>query len=462
MRLHQLAFWRRSTPSRLTAGTFLGLIAFGALGLHTIPALYVEGVPLGWIDALFTATSAICVTGLIVVDTATHFTRLGQAYLLVLIQLGGLGIITLTSLLILGLGGRLSVRTESVTTSMVPSMSAVAPGLDTSRLVRDVVLFTLGFELLGALLLFAWFAPHFPLGEAAWHAFFHAVSAFCNAGFSTFSDSLIGWQQHAPVLVILMALIVIGGLGFLTLEEVTQRWRARRSPDRLRLSLHSKLVFAATGAAIVVGAVLFTIFEWRGAFAELSPLARVLGGTFMSVTARTAGFNAIDYAQASDASNFLTILLMTVGGAPGSTAGGLKITTVVVIGLVAWARMRGATSVSVWARTIPEETVQRAIGVAVFAFTVVAIAIFLLTTTETQEAPGVGFLREVFEVVSAFNTVGLSLGSTGHLETGSRVVITVLMFIGRVGPLAFAAALALRARGVRQSFSYAREDVSIG
>lgn len=462
MRLHELAFWRRATPSRLTAGTFLGLIALGTVGLHTMPALYVSGRPLGWVDALFTATSAICVTGLIVVDTATHFTRLGQAYLLLLIQLGGLGIITLTSLLILGLGGRLSVRTESVTTSMVPSLSAVGTGLDAKRLVRDVVLFTLGAELLGATLLFAWFLPHFPVGDAAWHALFHAVSAFCNAGFSTFSDSLVGWQRHAPVLLILMVLIVVGGLGFLTLEEVLVRWRTRGVTDRLRLSLHTRLVFAATAGAIVTGAVLFTVFEWHGVFADLPPLARVLGGTFMSVTARTAGFNAIDYAQASDASNFLTILLMTVGGAPGSTAGGLKITTVVVIGLVAWARMRGRTSVSVWSRTIPEETVQRAIGVAVFASTVVAIAIFLLTTTETQEAPGVGFLRDVFEVVSAFNTVGLSLGSLGHLETGSRVVISVLMFIGRVGPLAFAAALALRARSHQQPYSYAREDVSIG
>jgi trk system potassium uptake protein TrkH len=461
MRLHELAVWRRASPARLTAGTFLGLIALGALGLRFIPALYAGGRPLGWVDALFTATSAICVTGLIVVDTATHFTRAGQAYLLLLIQLGGLGMITLTSLLILGLGGRLSLRTESATTSIATSLASV-PGLDTFRLVRDVVLFTLAFEAVGAGLLFAWFLPHFPPGEAAWHAVFHAVSAFCNAGFSTFSDSLIGWQRSVPVLLTIMGLVVAGGLGFLTLEELALRWRMRRSSERLRLSLHSRLVFAATAAALLVGALLFTVFEWRGVFRALPPMGRVLGGAFMSVTARTAGFNAIDYAQASDASNFLTILLMTVGGAPGSTAGGLKITTVVVIGLVAWARMRGDTAVSAWRRTIPEETVQRAIGVAVFAITVVAISIFLLTTTEVQEAPGVGFLREVFEAVSAFNTVGLSLGATGHLETGSRVVLTVLMFIGRVGPLSFAAALALRARANRQPYSYAREDVSIG
>jgi trk system potassium uptake protein TrkH len=291
---------------------------------------------------------------------------------------------------------------------------------------------------------------------------FHAVSAFCNAGFSTFTDSLISWQRSAPVLGTVMALVVIGGLGFLTLEEVALRWQARHRPDRLRLSLHSRLVFAATAAALVTGAVLFTTFEWGGLLRDLPPAARVLGGTFMSVTARTAGFNAVDYAQATDASNFLTILLMTVGGAPGSTAGGLKITTVVVIALLAWSRVRGETNVSVWSRTIPDETVQRAIGVSVFAFSVVAIAIFLLTALERQEAPGTGFLRVVFEAVSAFNTVGLSLGSIGHLEPASRVLVTILMFIGRVGPLSFAAALALRAREVRPRFSFAREDVSIG
>jgi trk system potassium uptake protein TrkH len=433
----------------------------GTLGLRLLPGLYTAGLPLGWVDALFTATSAICVTGLVVVDTATHFTRLGQAYLLLLIQLGGLGMITLTSLLILGLGGRLSVRAEALTTSMASSITA-APGVDAFRLVRDVVLFTLAFEGVGAVMLFAAFAPHLGAGDALWHAVFHAVSAFCNAGFSTFGDSLIGWQRSAPVLLPTMLLIVIGGLGFLTLEEVALRWRGRGDGAPRRLSLHTRLVFVATALAVGVGAVLFTLFEWEGVLRELSPAARMLGGTFMSVTARTAGFNAVDYGQASDATNFLTILLMTVGGAPGSTAGGLKITTVVVIGLLAWARVRGNTTVSVWSRTIPDETVQRAIGVSVFAITVVAIAIFALTTIEVQEAPGAGFLRVVFEAVSAFNTVGLSLGSTGHLEPASRALVTVLMFIGRVGPLSFAAALALRAREVRPRISFAREDLSIG
>jgi trk system potassium uptake protein TrkH len=453
-----LAFWRRYSPPQLTAGTFLLAILAGTLGLHATPAFYVGGVPLGWVDALFTATSAICVTGLIVVDTATHFTRLGQGFLLLLIQLGGLGMITITSLVILGLGGRLSVRTETVTKSVASSLQ----GVDPWQLTRDVVGFTLAIEAIGTLLLFGAFRTQLPPSEALWHALFHAVNAFCNAGFSTFSESLVPWATNAPVLLVVMLLVVLGGLGFLTLEELALRIRARRNPGRRRLSLHSRLVFSATAAALVLGWVLFSVFEWRGTLQELPPVMRVLNGLFMSVTARTAGFNTIVYGEASDATNFLTILLMTVGGAPGSTAGGLKITTIVVIGLLAWSRVRGQTSVSVWARTIPEETVQRAVGIGVFAFTAVALAIFLFTAFEEQVAPGVGFLRLAFEAVSAFNTVGLSLGATGDLSTASRMLGTLLMFIGRIGPLAFAAALALRARESRDRFSYAREDVTIG
>ncbi len=452
------AFWRRASPSRLTAGAFLLAILGGTLGLRFVPAFYADGVPLGWIDSLFTATSAICVTGLIVVDTATHFTRLGQGFLLLLIQLGGLGMITITSLVILGLGGRLSVRAETVTTSLASTLR----GVNAFHLARDVVVFTLVVELLGSLVLFAAFRPHFSTVDALWHALFHAVSAFCNAGFSTFTDSLMPWAASAPVLLPIMLLIVVGGLGFLTLEEVAIHLRRRDVAQRIRLSLHTRVVFVSTALALAAGWVLYTAFEWKGVLQELSPAARVLNGLFMSVTARTAGFNSIAYANAGDETNFLTILLMTVGGAPGSTAGGLKITTIAVIGLLAWSRLRGSTNVSVWSRTIPDETVQRAIGVGVFAFSCVALAIFLFTAFEEPAQPGADFLRVVFEAASAFNTVGLSLGETGELTAPSRVLTTVLMFIGRIGPLSFAAALALRARETRHHYSFAREDVSIG
>lgn len=451
-------FWRRYSPPKLTAGAFVLAILIGALGLRFVDAFYVSGETLGWVDAFFTATSAICVTGLIVVDTATHFTWLGQAYLLLLIQIGGLGMITITTLVILGIGGRLSLGTERVTTSMTSPLPDVNP----FHLTRDVVVFTLAFEMVGALLLFAAFQSHYPAGEALWHAIFHSVSAFCNAGFSTFTDSLISSAGRASVLSTIMVLVVVGGIGFLTIEELALRLRSAKGARKMRLSLHTRIVLASTAAFLVGGWALFTAFEWRGVLSELTPAARVLNGLFLSVTARTAGFNSINYADASDETNFLTILLMSVGGAPGSTAGGLKITTFVLIGLLAWSRMRGFTTVSLWSRTIPDETVQRAIGVTVFAFTTMAISIFLFTAFEEQVAPGVGFLRLMFEAVSAFNTVGLSLGATGELSPASRVLTTFLMFVGRIGPLSFAAALALSAREARSSYSFAREDISIG
>jgi trk system potassium uptake protein TrkH len=450
--------WRRLSPPQLFASSFLVLIVFGTLGLRSVSAFYVDGQPLGWIDALFTATSAVCVTGLIVVDTATHFTWLGQVFILSLIQVGGLGMITITSLITLSLGRRLSLRTESV----VPLMPDSAPEVNTGRLIRDIVLFTISLEALGAIVLFVAFVPHFDVGIAAWHAVFQAVSAFCNAGFSTFSDSLEGWSEHGLVLWPIMALIVLGGIGFLTLEELDTRRRARGTERRFRLSLHSRVVLFTTAVLLVGGWLVYAVLEWSGVLGEMSLLARIENALFMSVTARTAGFNSVSYADAADPTNFFTILLMSIGGSPGSAAGGLKTTTFFVLGLLAWSRFRGRTAVSAWSRTVPEETVQRAVGLCVVAFGTVTVGILLYTVLEANGGGRNPFLWLMFEAVSAFNTVGLSLGETGGLEPTSRLLTTVLMFVGRVGPLSFAAALALRASAPSRRYHFAHEDVSIG
>lgn len=434
------------------------MILVGTLGLRTVPAFYVDGQPLGWIDALFTATSAVCVTGLIVVDTATHFTRLGQAFILLLIQVGGLGVITITTVIILNLGHRLSLRAHSV----VPRMPGSAPDVDARRLTRDIVLFTLVFEAVGAVILFLAFRPHFPTTEAVWHAVFQAVSAFCNAGFSTFSDSLEGWAEARMVLWPIMILIVLGGIGFLTLEELNARRRTRDTEDRFRLSLHSRIVLWSTAGLLLGGWLLYAALEWGGVLDGMSVLSRLENAMFMSVTARTAGFNTVPYAEASDPSNFLTILLMSIGGSPGSTAGGLKTTTFFVIGLLVWSRFRGGTSVSAWSRSVPEETVQRAVGLFVVAFGTVTAGIFLYTLLQVNDTGQNPFLWMMFEAASAFNTVGLSLGATGELEPASRVLTTVLMFLGRIGPLSFAAALAMKASASSHRYHFAREDVSIG
>jgi trk system potassium uptake protein TrkH len=453
-------YWRALSPSQLFVGSFLLLVLTGTVGFKVLPCLY-TGPPLSWLDALFTATSAICVTGLIVVDTATYFTTWGQAYVLLLIQLGGLGIITFTSLILVALGRRLSLRQESLT----GETAGVAEHVDDRDLIWAIFRFTFAAELVGGLLLYACWVPQFGWDGAVWPAVFHAVSAFCNAGFSTFTTSLMGFQAHLPLLGVVMALIVVGGLGFLTLEELYV-WRRRlRKEGRFRLSVHSQIVIATTALLIVGGWVLFTAFEWDSTLAGMPWDQRLVNGLFASITPRTAGFNTIDYAAVETETNVLTIVFMMIGGSPGSTAGGVKTTTFALLGLLAWSRLHGKPTTSVSGRTIPEGTIQKAMSLFIVASGLVAVGIFLFSFTEishTVPAAAAPFLTYLFEAVSAFNTVGLSMGATGDLTATGRVITVVLMFIGRVGTLTFVAAMAREPTRIAGGFRYAHEDVSIG
>jgi trk system potassium uptake protein TrkH len=456
-----LSFWERLTPPQLFVGSFLLLIALGTLGLKGLPGLY-TGPSLGWLDAVFTATSAVCVTGLIVVDTATYFTPIGQAFILILIQLGGLGMITFTTVIIAALGRRLSLRQQALSASS----SDILPDVDYRRLTRDVVVFTLALEGVGAALLYALWIPRFGWGGAAWPALFHSISAFCNAGFSTFSDSLIGFQAAPYTLLVIMALIVVGGIGFLVLEELYLRIRAGERERRFRISLHSRLVLATTAVLIVGGWILFTLFEWSITFRDMPDWVKVLNGLFLSVTARTGGFNTIDYGEAAVNSNFLTMLLMFVGGSPGSTAGGLKTTTIALVALLAWSRFRGDVVVHLWGRSVREESVQRAVGLVVVGVGLISAAIFVYTTSEIgavgHSHAASGFLAYTFEAVSAINTVGLSMGITADLSPFGKWFTMLLMFLGRVGPITFAAALALSAAPRAGKLRDAYEEVVVG
>ena len=454
--------WRQASAAQLFAASFLGLIGLGTVGFRVLPGLY-TGEPFTWLDALFTTTSAVCVTGLIVEDTATFLTGWGQGYVLLLIQAGGLGILTFTTLILNTLGRRLSLRHASIMTET----ASFAPHVDPRRLTRDVFLFTFGVEAVGAAALWLFWLDELGPTGALWPAIFHAVSAFCNAGFSTYTDSLVGWADAPGVLGVVMGLIVIGGIGFVVLEELTLLVRRREHGRRTRLSLHARVVLATTAVLIVGGWGLFTLFEWNATFAAMSVPTKLLNGLFLSVTTRTAGFNTIHYGEAAADTNFLTILLMSVGGSPGSTAGGLKTTTAALIGLAAWSRLRGRPTVTLWFRTIPDEAVRRAVTLFVIAFGIVTTAIFVLTTTDLAWADGIPlgegqgpFLALMFEAASAFNTVGLSMGVTGTLSAPGRLTMIVLMFIGRIGPLTFAAALS---RPERPAWiRYASEDVGVG
>jgi trk system potassium uptake protein TrkH len=444
------------TGVQLLAASFLGLIAVGTVGLLLLPGLY-TGDPLGVVDALFTATSAVCVTGLIVVDTATHFSPAGQAWIAVLIQLGGLGIVVFAALILSLLGGRASVGTEQAAGAEAAALARI----DTRSLVRTIVVATFAVEAGGAVILWALWAPRFGPAAAIWPAIFHAISAFCNAGFSTFSDSLVGLRGSLPSLAVMGTLIVSGGLGFVVVWDL-RTWYVRGRVHRV--TLHTRLVVGSTIMLLIGGTVLYLLFEWRHALGALAWPARLWNALFMSVTARTAGFNTVDYDTLSNPSMFLTVLLMLVGGSPGSTAGGLKTTTVALLALLLVSRLRGHRRVSLGWRTIPQETVERAAGLALAGIALLGVCVFLLLMTElpAEVADRTHLARVVFEAHSAFGTVGLSMGATPQLSTAGKLIVTFLMFLGRIGPLTLAASMALSGRRRRVRFRYAHEDVVIG
>ena len=447
-----------SAPSFFVA-SFASLIMIGTAGLLWLPGLY-AGPGLGLLDALFTATSAVCVTGLIVVDTATYFTSWGQLWILLLFQLGGIGLITLTTAIIGAMGKRLSLRTEMTSVSGVHRDGAQAIW----QLARRVARFTLTVELVAALALFLLWLPRFSAPRALWHAVFQSVSAFCNAGFSTFSDSLVQFDDSPATLLIMSALIIAGGFGFLTIGELARTRTAAGRRDRRRISSHAYAVVIATAALLVLGTVGYAALEWNGALAGLAPHDRVFNAWFASTTARTAGFNSIDYSTLGNAAGFLTILLMVVGGSPGSTAGGLKTTTIAVLVAWAWSRSRSRKFIGMHGRAIPESTLENTVSITMLYLVVATASFFVLSVVQGNgggAAEHDSFLPIAFECVSAFSTVGLSMGTTGELAAPGKIVVIALMFIGRVGLLAFFSAVLLRRRTAAQ-FHPAREDLAVG
>lgn len=445
-------------PAQLLVLSFAAAIGLGTL-LLMLPAA-AAGARLGFVDALFTATSATCVTGLVVVDTGTGLSRFGQGVVLALIQLGGLGIMTYSSVFLLALGRRISFRGQA----LLEDTLGRGERTPVRRLVGHVMLFTLAIEGAGALLLAAAFARTLPPGEALYHGVFHAVSAFCNAGFSLNPDSLMGYRADAPVNITVMGLVVLGGLGFLVLDDAKDAWAHWRAGRVVRLRLHSKVVLSGTAALTLAGAGGIWLFERVNALAGLPWGETALACLFQSVTPRTAGFNTLDYAALSDKTLFLTILLMFVGASPGSCGGGIKITTAALLGALFRARLLGRRRVSLFRRTVPDATVARAVTIAVASFAFATAAIFLLLAAELGPVPhgasGGAFLEYFFEVVSAFGTVGLSTGTTPTLSTAGRLLVTAAMFAGRLGPLTLAVALGMR--GERDRLWYAEENLMVG
>ncbi len=456
-----LLWWNDLSPQGLFAASFVLLIALCTGGLLWLPGLY-TGAPLTPLEALFTATSATCVTGLGVVDLATRFTLRGQAWILFFIQAGGLGLFTLSTLIIGGLGRRLSLRSEAITGASIALSQRRSALALTVRLTRVTLL----IEGIGALLLFALWVGESSVGEAAWNALFHAVSAFCNAGFSTFSDNLMGFAERPLTLLVISALIIVGGLGILVLDELLRYRKERRANPRARLSVHTFVVLVVTGALLFGGAALYAVFEWQGEFARFDLIDKLANAWFMSASSRTAGFNTISFSMLGNAAGFLTVLLMLIGGSPSSTAGGIKTTSVAVLVALAFSRIRGRRNVVLHGRAIPGATVARTVSLAIIAFVAMTLAVFVLSFTEAHDAvvnARQAFLPQLFEVASALGTAGLSMELTASLSPMGKLLIVGLMYMGRVGPLVFFASLALRSGGNElRELRPAHEDLIVG
>jgi trk system potassium uptake protein TrkH len=418
-------------PAGPLVASFFVLSAVGALLLHAPAASRVEG-GIASVDAVFTAVSAVCVTGLIVLDTPNDFTGVGQAIILALIQLGALGIMAYSAAVIIGLGRRLRIRDESLIAS---SLNPGDRG-QLHRLVGRLLAFTFACEAAGAIALgWQFHAQGDEPIQAAWRGVFTAISAFCNAGFDLQSDSLIPYQSNAVILHVVGALIILGGLSPVAALAI---------PRVLRRQEHSaqvKLILVASAALLFANFVLIVAFEWNSALGGMSVLDRLHNAWFQSVTLRTAGFNSI----AMDALRPVTLLVMMtsmfIGGSPGGTAGGIKTTTAAVMLLSVVAAIRGNKEIVMFGRRVSTETVDRAAAISTLGLLSLFSTVVVLLLTQAMPS-----LHAVFEAVSALATVGLSIGGTGELDSVGKVVITIAMFAGRVGPLSMFAFLATRER----------------
>ena len=440
---------RLLTPTDFLLVTFLVAVAVGTTALM-LPGSTRGGIR--FIDALFTATSAVCVTALKVVDTGSTFTRQGQAIILALVQIGGLGIMSFSVIAVVMSGRRVSLRGRTIVTdALIPHLST-----ESIAVLKLVFVSTLLMEGGGMLLLWL-FAP-----DRGWFdSLFHAVSAFCNAGLSLNADNLVRYRYNAGVNLTVCLLIVAGGLGFATHLEL--RKLLARTP-RFRLSLQSRLVLVTTASLVLGGAIGFYVIESRNALQGEGTWSAILISLFHSITARTAGFHTIELTRLSNATLFMLILLMFVGASPGSTGGGIKTTTLGVLVGMARSRIRGDEGVHLFYRSVPRATVAKALSVLVLGFSLVTLAVVALAFVEIGNKPfqesDKQFIEIFFEVVSAFGTVGLSTGITPRLSVLGKFILVLVMFVGRVGPLTVAAAVGRQqARG---KFRYAEENVMVG
>jgi trk system potassium uptake protein TrkH len=437
-------------PSQVLVLGFAGVIILGAV-LLALPFAAVNGTGPGFIDALFTATSAVCVTGLVVVDTGTYWTVFGKVVILLLIQIGGLGFMTFATMVFIALGKRISLKERLVIQEQQNRLSLQG----VVRLTKYIILGTMLIEGIGAVLLSVRFVPQFGIGKGIAYGIFHSVSAFCNAGF----DLIGGYRSFTPyvsdylVSGVIIVLLIIGGLGFSVISEIIQGKKIRR------YSLHTKLTLLITAILLGLGAIFTFVLEYSNP-STLGPLSqggKMLASMFHSATPRTAGFNTLPINELTTATRFLNIILMFIGGSSGSTAGGIKITTAGILIWTVVSVIRGREDTEVFKRRIPKEIVYRALAIVTMSLLIIVAVVVVLTITEDT-----GFMEALFETVSAFGTVGLSMGITPYLTPAGKAIIIMTMFAGRLGPLTVTFALARRHSRNKVKLRYPEEKILVG
>ncbi|GMA14455.1 potassium transporter KtrB [Deinococcus metallilatus] len=443
----------RISPPQLIALSFALAILTGGV-LLSLPFTHGAGRQVNFLQALFTATSALCVTGLNVVDPSRDFNRLGQVIIMLLIQMGGLGIITFGTVFALITRRRVNYSDRI---RLAQQVSAFSAG-DVVPLIRNIFLYTFVLELAGAALLAFRFVPLEGWGRGLFYAVFHSISAFNNSGFALYSDNLMGFVNDPLVSLVIALLIILGGMGFLVQLNVVAHLL---NPRRNRLLVHSKLVLTMMAALLLIGTVTYLGLEWNNP-RTLAPLPfgdKLLASFFQSVTTRTAGFNTIDYGAIRLGTAFITIILMFIGANPGSTGGGIKTSTFYVMMASAWSMVRGHRDTTLFERRIDQDTVLRAMTVGLLSIGLVNTMFILLLLMNSN--PNILFVQLFFEAVSAFGTVGLSMNTTPLLNADQQIVIILLMYLGRIGPLTFAVAFNNREPGDPVRYP-AEKDIIIG
>lgn len=454
--MHKKHFSLSTNPARVIAGSFVAVIGIGALFLM-LPISSKAGIFTNFWDSLFTATSATCVTGLIVVDTYTHWSYFGQGVILSLIQIGGLGLVTLTLFFNLLIRRKLGLRTLQ----LAQESTSASNFEDAPKLLTNIVRISLVVETAGALLLMPVFVPKYG-AEGIFISFFTSVSAFCNAGFDLLGRegpySSLMHYNGSYVLLVVGALIIIGGLGFMVIFDLLQY----RNTHKLRF--HSKVCLIATGVLLAVGMLGFILLEWNNprTLGSLPFLERLNAAFFQSVTTRTAGFNSVDFAAMSEASKLFSMCLMFIGAAPGSTGGGIKVTTIVVLIMTAVSVARGSDDTIIMKHKISRQTVNKSFTVVFIGFLAVLLASGVMTYTTHEGGAMVNTVDALFESISAFATVGLTVGISGIANLASKILLITTMILGRIGPISLLLSLAAASTKVNKKQIMPEGQINVG